>query len=258
MPEMIEVEQYRTLAAQVIGRQVRQLSTPDPWFVKGGVAPHALAAALRGHVITAARRHGKLLLLDTEGPTLGIRFGMTGRLLVDGRAALSELEYGSAREEPTWDRFVLRFTGGGDLRVRDPRRLGGVSLDPDEALLGPDAASVSVSDLRRALQSSSAVKARLLDQAHLAGVGNLIADEALWRAGVDPARQSRTLSDGELRRLQRALRTTVATLSARGGSHTGDLQPARQLGGLCPKDGTPLQRRTIGGRTTFSCPRHQG
>ncbi|MDQ3980243.1 MAG: formamidopyrimidine-DNA glycosylase, partial [Actinomycetota bacterium] len=91
----------------------------------------------------------------------------------------------------------------------------------------------------------------------LAGVGNLAADEALWRAGLDPARPAGSLTAAERRRLHRHLRQTLADLLAQGGSHTGDLVPHRRPGGLCPKDGTPLVRRTVGGRTTWSCPRHQ-
>src|SRR5690606_7502787 len=116
-------------------------------------------------------------------------FGMTGRLLVDGGAAIDRLEYSSDRNDPGWDRFVLTFREGGDLRLRDPRRLGGIELDPDESRLGPDALGLTPAQLRRALDGSAQpLKARLLDQARIAGIGNLLADEILWRAGLDPAR----------------------------------------------------------------------
>jgi formamidopyrimidine-DNA glycosylase len=105
--------------------------------------------------------------------------------------------------------------------------------------------------------SSSPLKARLLDQAAIAGVGNLIADETLWRAGLDPARPARSLTPTEVRRLSRHLRAVAVELLAAGGSHTGRLQPARVPGGLCPRDGCALVRRTIGGRTSYSCPKHQ-
>jgi formamidopyrimidine-DNA glycosylase len=183
---------------------------------------------------------------------------MTGRLLVDGSAGVDELRYASRREEPAWDRVVVGFDDGGDLRVRDPRRLGGVLLDPDEARLGVDALTVTPSRLRAALRGSAApLKARLMDQGRLAGVGNLMADEVLFRAGLDPARGAGSLDEVELRRLHRHLRATVGDLLSRGGSHLGDLGPARVAGGRCPRDGAPLLRRTIGGRTTWSCPRHQ-
>ena len=105
--------------------------------------------------------------------------------------------------------------------------------------------------------SRAPIKAWLLDQSHLAGVGNLLADEILWRAGLDPARPAASLDPDEVTVLHRTLGRTIRLLTKRGGSHTGDLQVARVRGATCPRDGAPLQRRTIGGRTTFSCPVHQ-
>jgi len=234
------------------------VEAPDAWYLKGGLTEAALAAAVDGRPVTDARRIGKLLLLDTDGPTLGLRFGMTGRLLVDGVPGVGELQYASVRDVPAWDRLALGFAEGGELRVRDPRRLGGVILDPDEAALGVDAAAVRPAQLRDALAGSAApLKARLMDQARLAGVGNLIADEVLYRAALDPARPAGSLDPAEVRRLHRHLRSTIDDLLSRGGSHLGDFIPARGPGGTCPRDGTPLVRRTVGGRTTWSCPRHQ-
>ena len=86
---------------------------------------------------------------------------------------------------------------------------------------------------------------------------HLLTDEALWRADLDPARPARSLDPDEVRRLHRTIRSTLRTLQRRGGSHTGDLMGERVRGGRCPCDGAPLLRRTIGGRTTYSCPRHQ-
>lgn len=254
MPELVEVELYRRLAESTVGRRIAAVDAPDTWFLKRGADPHVVV----GEQVTGTRRVGKLLLLDTTGPTLGLRFGMTGKLLVDGVLAIEHLEYGSNRAEPAWDRFVLRFAGGGDLRIRDPRRLGGVEVDPDESLLGVDAACMAPSQLAAALAGSAApLKARLLDQSRIAGLGNLLCDEALWRAGLDPARPAGSLDDRELHRLHRHVRATIADMLAAGGSHNGRLQPSRVRGGTCPRDGTPLLRRTIGGRTTYSCPRHQ-
>jgi formamidopyrimidine-DNA glycosylase len=144
--------------------------------------------------------------------------------------------------------------------MQDPRRLGGVELDPPEARMGPDALTITPSKLAAAIghgRSTAPLKARLMDQSRIAGVGNLAADELLWRAGLDPARLAGGLRDAELRRLHRHLRGTMSDLMARGGSHAGDLMAERRVGGVCPKDGTPLVRRTVGGRTTFSCPKHQ-
>lgn len=259
VPELPEVEAYRRLAEKTLGRRVVEVDATDAWFLKGGATADGLAAALVGRRFTTARRVGKLLLLDSDGgPTLGLRFGMTGRLLVDGAAGVDKLLYTSDRELDAWDRFAVRFADGGDLRVRDPRRLGGVLIDPDEAALGPDALGVSLSALRAALARSTApLKARLMDQTRLAGVGNLVADEALWRAGLAPTRAAGSLTDAEVRRLHRQLRATLDDLLGRGGSHLGDLMAERRPGGVCPKDGTPLRRTTVGGRTSWWCPAHQ-
>lgn len=132
-----------------------------------------------------------------------------------------------------------------------------MQLDPEESRLGPDARTVTVAELRHALASTAPLKARLMDQARLAGVGNLIADEVLWRAGLDPVRPANSLDAAESRRLHRHVVRTVEDMLVRGGTHMGDLLPHRVPGGLCPRDGAPLVRRTVGGRTTWSCPRHQ-
>ena len=260
MPELIEVEIYRRLADRLVGATVASVEAPDEWFLKGGATPAAVTAAAEGATIEGTDRIGKLLLVDlgADRPTLGLRFGMTGRLVLDGDAPIDRLEYGSGRDDPVWNRFALVTTDGRRLRLSDPRRLGGVELVPDRSALGPDAASLSVAALREALAgSTTALKARLLDQHKVAGLGNLLVDETLWRAGFDPARPARSLDDDEQRRLARAIRSTVATLADRGGSHLGDLQAERHRDGHCPRDGAPLQRRTIGGRTTYSCPDHQ-
>ena len=264
MPELPEVEAYRLLARRVIGRTIVAVDAPDPWYVK-----HGDPRALIGHTVSDVRRRGKLLLLDTDGratdgrdtggrdtggPTLGLRFGMTGRLVVDGTPGVDALLYSSNAERPSYVRFALVFDDG-SLNVRDPRRLGGVFIDPDEDGLGPDALAAGVTELRAALAGSEApLKARLMDQARLAGVGNLVADEVLWRARLDPARPAGHLTAPESRRLASALRSTLTQLIARGGSHTGDLMAERRPGGRCPRDGTPLLRRRVGGRTTWSCP----
>jgi formamidopyrimidine-DNA glycosylase len=121
-----------------------------------------------------------------------------------------------------------------------------------------DAASVTLAQLRAVVVSSAApLKARLMNQAHLAGVGNLIADEALWRAGLDPRRPAKGLTPADVRRLHKHLVAAIADLMERGGSHTGDLRVHRAPGGRCPKDGAPLERATVGGRTTWWCPKHQ-
>ena len=256
---MIEVERYRDLADRAVGRTVAAVDAPDAWFLKGGTTAAALDAMLVGNRITGTRRIGKLLLLDVDGgPVVGVRFGMTGTLLLDDADAVGQLLYGPSRTEPAWERWSLVFDDGGRLIVHDPRRLGGVTLDPDLSGIGPDATAVGVADLTAALDGSSApLKARLLDQSRIAGIGNLIADELLWRAALSPQRPARSLSKVEVRRLHRNLVRTLAELTERGGCHLGDVIAERHPGGLCPKDGVPLTRGTVGGRTSWWCPAHQ-
>ena len=258
MPEIIEVEAYRRAISATVGRTVARVHAPDEWFAKRGTTTDALRLELTGANVEAVRRKGKLVIVDTDGPRLGLRFGMTGKIVVDGAMPIDHLLYDSPRHEPDWDRFGLQFTDGGAMMLRDPRRLGGVQLDPDEEALGPDAMSLTLAQLRRALAGSTvALKARLLDQRRLAGLGNLLADEALWRAGLSPLRPAESLEPAETARLYRAIRRTLSILGERGGSHTGDLQPARLRGGCCPRDGAQLRREQVGGRTTYWCPEHQ-
>jgi formamidopyrimidine-DNA glycosylase len=265
VPELPEVEAYRRLAeARALWRPIAEVVAPDSWYLKRGMTATVANAALLGRSFVAAGRRGKLLLLATDGggPVLGLRFGMTGRLVVDGSPGVEELQYSSKRVEAIYERFGLGFTDGGRLVMHDPRRLGGVELDPDEDRLGPDALTVTEPGLRKALAGSRApLKARLLNQARLAGVGNLIADETLWRAGLSPLRPAGSLTPAELRRLHRHLRGTITDLLGEGehseGSHTGELMAERHVGGVCPRDGTPLLRASVGTRTTYWCPRHQ-
>ena len=257
MPELVEVELSRRLAEGLTGRTIESVEVLDPHASTED--PDRLARMLTRATFEAPRRLGKLLLLDTDGGTLGLHFGMTGRIVVDGRPALDRLLYSPGSLESRWVRFALGLADGGRIELYDPRRLARVSLDPDEGALGPDAASVTLDQLRVALGATRgiALKARLLDQSRLAGVGNLIADEVLWRAALSPERPAGSLDRHELARLHRQLRTTTSMLLRRGGSHTGDLMPARVRGGACPKDGSPLTRSTVGGRTTYWCPGHQ-
>jgi formamidopyrimidine-DNA glycosylase len=283
LPELLEAESARALIAEhALGRAIRAVDAPDTWYLKRGLTPRGVKRALIGRSIVAARRRGKQLLLDTSasgrragippgserdhegerdrdlGPVLGLHLGMSGRVLIDGEAAGDPLLYASNRENTAWHRFTLRFDDGGSLAMRDPRRLGAVELDPEEDRLGVDALELTLAHLRSLLARSRApIKAFLMDQARIAGLGNLLCDEILWRAGIAPTRPAMSLDAGEQARLQRAIGTTLRTLGKRGGSHTGDLMVARMPGGHCPRDGAPLVRTAVGGRTTFFCPVHQ-
>ena len=170
---------------------------------------------------------------------------MTGGVVVDDVAAIDRLLYSSASTGERWVRFRIAFADGGGVALHDPRRFGRVILDPDEEVLGPDALAVTEGELARALASprpggGPALKARLLDQHKLAGIGNLLADEILWRADLSPQRPSASLTPAELRRLHRQLRRTLKQLLVRGGSHLGDLMEHRRVGGGCPRDGAEL------------------
>jgi formamidopyrimidine-DNA glycosylase len=259
VPELPEVESYRQLAEGALGRTIAKVDTPDAWYLKHGTTGTALRRALVGRRLVGTRRIGKLLLLEVDtGAVVGLRFGMTGTLLLDGVAGTDDLQYAPHRRERSWERFRVRFEDGGVLAMHDPRRLGGVVLDPTLDHLGPDALVISRAELAAALATSSApLKARLLDQSVVAGVGNLIADELLWRAGLSPLRTSRSLTPAEVRRLHRHLVGVLADLGERGGSHLGDLMEERHPAGRCPKDGAELSRATVGGRTSWWCPDHQ-
>ena len=263
MPEILEVELYRALAEQALDREIARVWMVDVRYGRGGTTPQRLRAALVGRVFTAARRRGKLLLLDASGgPTLGVRFGMTGGIVVDGQQALDRLRYGPGVFEEKWVRARVIFGDGGQLLVHDPRRFGSLELAPDENRLGPDALTVTRRELEVALATdprrnvAAPLKARLMDQERLSGLGNLLADEILWRADLNPERRT-PLRDDELRHLHTTIRRTLRQLSRHGGSHMGDLMEARHADGRCPRDGTLLRHAAVGGRSTYWCPLHQ-
>jgi formamidopyrimidine-DNA glycosylase len=244
MPELPEAERARLELERVLGREIVAVDDSDTYVCRPH-APGEMAAALVGHRLVNAHRRGKFLWAETDGgPQLGLHLGMAGRLTVD-----------EAPAPRGWDRFVLDFADGGRLALRDTRRLGRAVLEPDFSHVGPDAAEVGRDTFRaRVGRGTAPLKARLLDQGVIAGVGNLLADEILWRARLSPRRVPAELSDDELDALRRATRAAVRNAIRNGGAHTGRLNPQRVRGGRCPRCGTELERATIGGRTTFSCP----
>ena len=172
---------------------------------------------------------------------------MAGRIAVDEPPAPN-----------AWDRFVLEFEDGGRMALHDKRRLGRAVIEPDFSHVGPDAAEVGRDEFRaRVGRGTVALKAKLLDQGAIAGVGNLLADETLWRARLSPRAVAGELSFEELDRLRRELRAATRDAIRLGGVHTGRFVRARGRGGACPRCRAELDRATIGGRTTYWCPRCQ-
>jgi formamidopyrimidine-DNA glycosylase len=271
VPELPEVEVARALIDHAaLRRRITDVDDTDSFVCR----PHRageLRAALVGRRLTAAHRRGKTMWCDTSGrgrsrtpgPALGIHLGMGGRIVVtepDGRVDEEgdRRPRGATPRRPVWDRFTVTFADGGTLRLFDKRRLGRVRLDPDVDALGPDALTVSIAEFRQLMARGSApVKARLLDQSTIAGVGNLLADEALWQAELWPAERVTQLTAADVDRLHHALRRAIRSAVRKGGVHTGDVVPARRPGGACPRCGAPMVHGTVGGRSTWWCEREQ-
>ena len=180
MPELPEAERARTaIERRALGRRILAVDDRDT-YVSRPHGPGEIEQALVGHKLVSAHRRGKTMWIETDdGPTLGLHLGMSGSIVIDGEPAPNN-----------WDRFALEFEDGGRLALRDPRRLGRAVLEPDLSRLGPDAAEISRAEFRARIGGSHApLKARLMDQSVIAGVGNLLADEILWQARLDPRRR---------------------------------------------------------------------
>jgi formamidopyrimidine-DNA glycosylase len=246
VPELPEAERARQAIERALGREIVAVHDADTWVCRPH-APGEVEAALLGRRLTAAHRRGKFMWVETGGgPDLGLHLGMAGRIAID------------EPPHPRWDRFALDFAGGGRLALRDRRRLGRVVLEPDFSHVGPDAAEVSRAEFRaRVGRGHAPLKARLLDQGAIAGIGNLLADEILWQARLSPLTPAGTLEEAQLDHLWRTTRRVLRTTMRRGGAHTGDLNHHRREGGLCPRCGAPLRRARVGGRTTYWCGREQ-
>jgi formamidopyrimidine-DNA glycosylase len=270
VPELPEAERARALIAErALDRLIVDVDDGDTYVCRPH-APGEIAAALVGRRLTAACRRGKTMWCETDGgPTLGLHLGMAGRVIVDGRSAgdrvppveaagLDRTVAGGDPRRAGWARFALDFADGGRLVLFDKRRLGRVVLDPDLGHLGPDAQEATRAEFRdRVGRGSAPLKARLLDQGTVAGIGNLLADEVLWQAALAPRRPAGDLDPAELDRLRRAVRASIRRAIRRGGVHTGEVVGHRHPGATCPRCGAEMQRARIGGRTTWWCSREQ-
>jgi len=277
MPELPEVE---TIARELRPLVVGQIIT-DAWFdwpnqIKHP-APSAFAGAVRGREIVSVERRAKWLIFSLgpalatgEPAVLAIQVKMTGQLDVVPRDAPRDKHV----------HVVLGLDDGRELRLRDTRKFGRVALytahEADAVLgaLGPEplGEAFSLREFRRLLRARRArLKTLLMDQAFLAGVGNIYADEALWRARLHPLRTADSLSEAEVRRLHRAVRSVLRQGIANRGSSISDYVGAdgepgdnaeqlavyRRTGEPCLRCGREIARIVIGQRSTHFCPRCQ-
>jgi formamidopyrimidine-DNA glycosylase len=274
VPELPEAEQARALIEERgLGRLIVAVDDRDTYVCRPH-APGEIADALTGRRLSSAGRRGKAMWCETGGgPALGLHLGMAGRVIIDGESAGDRVASGETAalartavvlEEPggarraAWARFALDFDDGGRLVLFDKRRLGRVVLDPDIAHLGPDLLEASALEFRaRVGRGGAPLKARLMDQETVAGIGNLLADEILWQAAQPPLRPAGDLDDTELDALRRTARAATRRAIRRGGVHTGEVIPHRRPGGVCPRCGADMVRAKVGGRTTWWCAREQ-
>jgi formamidopyrimidine-DNA glycosylase len=271
VPELPEVESARAIIERAaLGREIVDVDDSDT-YVSRPHQPGEIRAALVGRRLTAAHRRGKSMWFDTSGtaqspaagPVLGIHLGMSGKIVIaDGRGGEIEggdyWQRGRATGDHRFTRFSLTFADGGSLLLIDPRRFGRARLDPPIDAIGPDARQITRGQFRAAFSHGSApVKARLLDQDAIAGIGNLIADQVLWQAKLNPARPVGELDQADIDRLYRAVQRFVQSTVADGGVHTLPIVEFRMAGAHCPRCGAPMAHGKVGGRTTWWCSREQ-
>ncbi len=271
MPELPEVETTRRgIAPHLIGVRIKALEVRQP-KLRWPVASE-LAEVLPGRVIERVSRRAKYLLLGTDEGDALVHLGMSGSLrIVDAR---------SASPPRTHDHVDLVMQGGTTLRFHDPRRFGCWLWQPREtvhpllASLGPEPLSQAFDDehLWRASRGRAAsVKTFLMDQRIVVGVGNIYAAEALFRAGIHPARAAGRISRERYRALTNAVRAVLANAIERGGTTLRDyvnavgepgyfeleLAAYGRAGQPCLRCASPLKHAVIGQRTSVYCPRCQ-
>jgi formamidopyrimidine-DNA glycosylase len=273
MPELPEVESVRRqLAPALVGRRFERVSIDDSRLVRP-YEPAEVAAELEGELVAAVERRGKYLVVRFEsGRVLLIHLRMTGSLL--------HAPAGSLQDDPH-RRAVVRLEDGSDVAYRDVRRFGTwLLLEPGEAepYLGARVGDEPLDTLftaarlgERLAGRRTSLKAALLDQRTVAGIGNIYADEALWRARLNPLRPAAGLDRAELRRLHRPIRAALEHGLARQGSTLRDYRlPDGSAGSMqnefhvygrrdepCDRCGTPISRTQVAGRTTWFCPKCQ-
>ncbi|HET7571392.1 MAG TPA: bifunctional DNA-formamidopyrimidine glycosylase/DNA-(apurinic or apyrimidinic site) lyase [Gaiellaceae bacterium] len=273
MPELPEVESVRRqLEPGLVGRRFEHVEILDSRLVRP-YEPVEVAAELEGERVAAVERRGKYLVVRFEsGRVLLVHLRMTG--------SLRHTPPGSLQDDPH-RRAVVRLDDGSDVAYRDVRRFGTwLLLEPGEAQpyldervgVEPLEAVFTAAHLGERLRGRRApVKAALLDQRTLAGLGNIYVDEALWRARLHPLRPAETLERAELRRLHRAIVAALEHGIARQGSTLRDYRlPDGAAGSMqdefraygrdgepCGRCGTPIGKIRVAGRGTWFCPRCQ-
>jgi formamidopyrimidine-DNA glycosylase len=270
MPELPEVESVRRqLEPALVGRCFQRVRIDDPRLVRP-YEPAEVAAELEGEHVAAVERRGKYLIVRfVSGRVLLIHLRMTGSLL--------SAPNGSVPNDPH-RRAVVTLDDGSDVAYRDVRRFGTwLLLEPGEvepylaARVGDEPLDARFTAARlgeRLAGRRTSLKAALLDQRTLAGLGNIYVDEALWRARINPLRPAAGLDRSELRRLHRSIRAALEHGLARQGSTLRDYRLPDGSGGSmqdefrvygrrdepCDRCGTPIARTTVAGRTTWFCP----
>jgi formamidopyrimidine-DNA glycosylase len=268
MPELPEVESARAVIERKgLRRRIVDVDDSDSYVCRPHVPGEIRQALLGGELITAMRQ-GKSMWCQADpslgAVTLGIHLGMSGKIVI-ADANGTEVDggdYWEGRRRPgdyRWARFTVTFDDGGRLMLVDPRRLGRIRLNPPVEQLGPDAQLITPAQFRAALAAGSTapVKARIMDQRRIAGIGNLLADEILWRARVHPARAVGSLTMPEENRLLRASRDAIRDALRDGGVHALKIIPYRRRGGTCPRDHAPMRTGAVDGRTTWWCSAEQ-
>ena len=272
MPELPEVETARRLIAdQALHRRIADVDDSDTFVCRPHSPGQLRDRADRAHAhrrrpagqddVVRDLRHGRVGRARARsrhppGHERPHRGGGPGRAGGRGRRAAPS----AARpHRATWDRFALEFADGGRLVLVDPRRLGRVRLDPDLDALGPDAEQVTPEEFRSLiLKGTIAVKARLLDQSKIAGIGNLLADEVLWQAKVSPSARVNTLR----RRTPTGSTASCSRRCGRPSLRAGRTPATSSRPGIRAAPARAAARKcvhgTVGGRSTWWCSREQG